>query len=279
MSQQHVDDRTAVLFKLVTPNIALVTINRPEAKNALNPEVLVRLYRHWSEIDKNDAIRVVILTGTGDTFCSGADLGRLIPLLSGARGVEDEWDKIVNDDPTILTKAMFRDSSVLGKPVIAAINGSAIAGGLEIVQGTQLRVSWEGARFGLQEPKWGLFPIGGSTVRLPRQLPYAIAMEVLLTGNLFDAKKALQYGMVNYVVSNREDVIPKAIELAKAIADNSPHAVRAINKSVKECSGLPEKEAMDKENEVGMPVFAHPDAREGPRAFKEKRKPVWKANL
>jgi len=216
----------------------------------------------------------VILTGSGDCFCSGADLARLITLISGARGAEDEWDEELSKDPSIPNIALLRNN-VLQKPVISAINGHAIAGGLELVQGTDIRVASKDAKFGLQEPKWGLFPVGGSTVRLPSQIPFAIAMEILLTANLIDAEKALKCGFLNYVVE-KDKVMDKAMELARAIAANSPGAIQAIWKSTRECLGLPEQQGLDKELEIGMPVFAHPDAREGPKAFKEKRKPVWK---
>ena len=155
-------------------HVATVTINRPEARNAMNPEVFVRLYDAFREVESNNDIRVAIITGTGDkAFCAGADLGRLIPLMNGARQPEDEWDnRWVNEVSKQGTYLMGRDTV---KPVIAAINGHAIAGGMELVQGTDIRISVPEAKLGVQEVKWALFPAGGSTVRLPRQLPYAKA--------------------------------------------------------------------------------------------------------
>jgi len=194
--------------------------------------------------------------------------------MSGARKAEDEWDEELSKDPELSQKALVR-INILQKPLICALNGHAIAGGCELLQACDIRVASKEAKFGLQEPKWGLFPVSGSTVRLPSQIPFPIAMEILLTGNLFDAEKALKYGLVNYVVESNQ-VLPKALELAETIANNGPTAIQAIWKSAHECIGLPEKQALDKEMEIGLPVFAHPDAREGPRAFKEKRKPVWK---
>jgi len=251
----------------------VITLNNPKTKNALNPEMLVRLARIYDDLKSDPNVRVIVLTGTGSCFCSGADLGRLITLMSGARKPEDEWDKAYMSDPTLGAKGSLREFDV-GKPIVLAANGHAIAGGMELLQGTDIRVVAEDAKFGLQEPKWGLFPMGGSTVRLPRQIPMAIAMEILLTGGLFSAQRALQFGLVNYVLP-KEQVLPKALEIAKQIAENGPVAVKAIKKSVRECIGLPELEAMKKEKELAIPVFAHPDAKEGPRAFLEKRKPVW----
>ena len=253
-------------------NLAVVTLNRPTARNAINPEVAVALDRAWCEIAEDPEIRVAIVTGAGsDAFCSGIDLIRLVPLLNGTRKPEDEWDEAVLSDRAITSRALLRDFDPQ-KPIIAAMNGSAIAGGMEIAQACDLRVSVNHAEFGLQEPKWGLFPIGGSTVRLPRQLPHAHAMELLLTGSLISAKQADRMGFLNRVVSSHE-LMPTAQELAETIAANGPVAVSAIRRSVRECTGLPLQDALRKELEIGTPVFATADAREGPRAFLEKRKP------
>ena len=255
--------------------IGLVTINRPEALNAISPEVVCLLGDIWSEAANDDTVRVMILTGTGDrAFCSGADLGRMAPLLTGDRPPEDEFDERVLGDASALDHAMLRVTD-FDKPVIAAVNGHAIAGGLELMQGTDLRVAADHARFGVQEVKWGLFPAGGSSVRLPVQLPYAIAMEFLLCGTLIDAQQALDYGFVNRVVPGSE-VMENAYELAHTLAANGPLAVRAIKRSVKECLGLTEPEAMAREWQLAGPVFDSEDAREGPRAFMEKRTPEFK---
>ena len=253
-------------------HVALVTLNRPAARNAFDPEMLVRLAACWQEIQDDDGVRVAIVTGSGDkAFCAGADLGRLIPLLSGARQPEDEWDARAKSDPDILGKGILRTFDV-GKPVIAAVNGHAIAGGMELVQGTDLRVASEAARFGVQEVKWAIFPGGGSTVRLPRQMPYARAMELLLTGDLIDAATAYELGFLNRVVPP-EQVLDSAFELAGKIAANGPIAVQAIRRSARECLGHPESEAMKIESRRAGPVFRTEDAREGPRAFLEKRPP------
>jgi enoyl-CoA hydratase len=234
--------------------------------------VAVRLADAWQEVKDNDDVRVAVLTGTGSAFCAGADLGQLIPMISGARKPENEWDERVMKEPGIASRALLRNFDP-EKPVIAAINGHAIAGGMEVVQGTDIRISVAGAKFGVQEVKWAIFPAGGSTVRLPVQLPYAKAMELLLTGDLISAEEALQLGFLNYVT---DDIMGKAMEIAEKIAGNGPLAVRAIRRSVKECLGKPEREALRIENEISGPVFQTEDAKEGPRAFMEKRKPEYK---
>ncbi len=256
-------------------HVALVTINRPEARNAFDPEVLVRLAETWDRVGGDDDVRVAVITGAGDTaFSAGADLKRLIPLMTGARQPENEYDEKVAADPIIGRRALLRDHDA-GKPVIAAVNGFAIAGGFELMIGTDLRVAADGARLGLQEAKWGLFPLGGSTVRLPRQIPYAVAMELLLTGDLIDAGRAYELGLVNRVVPQR-DVLPVALEYARTLAENGPLAVQAIRHSVRAATGRPEDEALALETEIGWPVFQTEDAIEGPRAFAEKRRPQFK---
>ena len=255
-------------------HIATVTINRPEARNAMNPEVFVRLYDAFHEIESNNDIRVAIITGAGDkAFCAGADLGRLIPLMNGVRQPEDEWDnRWVNEVNKQGAYLMGRDTV---KPVIAAINGHAIAGGMELVQGTDIRISVPEAKFGVQEVKWALFPAGGSTVRLPRQIPYAKAMELLLTGDLITAEEALKCGFLNYVVEPAE-LMNKAMQIAEKLAANGPMAVQAIRKSAREVWGRPEEEALKLESTYSAPVFQTEDAIEGPKAFMEKRVPVYK---
>ena len=204
-------------------------------------------------------------------FCAGADLGQLIPLISGARKPENEWDERVLAEPGITARGLLRNFDP-GKPVIAAINGHAIAGGMEMVQGTDIRISAPAAKFGVQEVKWAIFPAGGSTVRLPAQLPFAKAMELLLTGDLVTADEALSLGFLNYVT---EDPMARAMEIAGKIAANGPLAVRAIRRSARACLGLPEREGLQLESEISGPIFLTEDAREGPRAFMEKRKPQY----
>ncbi len=266
----------ALLFE-VRNHIAYITLNRPEVHNALNPETIVRLVDAWEQVNADDNIRVVIVTGAGDkAFSAGADLGRLIPLLTKAREPEDEWDRRLiadeNQNPTDF--AVLRGYDVF-KPIIAAVNGFCIAGGFELMQATDLRIAAEHASFGLQEVKWAIIPAGGSLVRLPRQMPYCRAMEILLTGNRIDAHEAYRLGLINYVVPASQ-VMAKAEELAATIAANGPIAVRAIKEGVLRASGRPLDDGFHIENEVAKPVLKSEDAREGPRAFLEKRKPVYK---
>jgi enoyl-CoA hydratase len=261
----------ALLEYEVRGHVAVVTLNRPEARNAIDPEVAVGLDDAWHRVRDDDAVRAAVLTGTGSAFCAGADLGKLIPLISGGRKPENEWDERIMREPALLGRAILRDFDP-EKPIIAAINGHAIAGGMEIVQGTDIRVAVAEAKFGVQEVKWAIFPAGGSSVRLPVQLPYAKAMELLLTGDLITADEAHALGFLNYVV---EDVMAKAMAIAGKIAANGPLAVKAIRRSAKACLGKPEAEALKIETAISAPVFQTEDAKEGPRAFMEKRAPVY----
>ncbi len=256
-------------------HIAVVTINRPETRNAFSPEVLVRLADAWRTVEHDDDIRVAVITGAGDTaFSAGADLKLLIPLMTGARQPENEYDEAIAADPAIGRRALLRDHDP-GKPVIAAVNGLAIAGGFELMIACDLRVAADGARLGLQEAKWGLFPLSGSTVRLPRQIPKAVAMEILLTGDLIDAARAQELGLINRVVP-QQDVLAVARRYAETISENGPVAVQAIRRSVRETAGRPEQDALAMETDIGWPVFQTEDAVEGPRAFAEKRRPEFK---
>ncbi len=256
-------------------SVVTLTFNRPEARNALDPETIVELAEAWEAFEHDDALRVAIITGRGDAFCSGADLGRLIPLMTGARQPETPADHRMRENPRLSQMALLRDVDAVSKPIIAAVNGYAIAGGMELLQATDLRVAADTAVFALQEPKWGLFPLGGSTVRLPRQLPWPIAMEILLTGERMSAADAARHGLVNRVVP-ADQVMPEAQKLAATIVANGPLAVRAIKRSALACVGRPLSEGLKMESEIGFPIFMTEDAREGPRAFKEKRKPQFK---
>jgi enoyl-CoA hydratase len=258
----------------INDGIAVVTLNRPEVMNAMNPELIVKLERAWLTVRDNPAVRVAILTGAGTkSFSSGADLGRLIPLLSGARPPEDEYDRAIMTDKDLMARASLQTLDV-SKPVIAAVNGYAMAGGMEMLQGTDLRVASTTATFGLREVQRGLVAHGGSCVRLARQVPYVQAMEILLLGDAFDAAKALEIGLVNYVVEP-DQVMDKAMDMARRIAANGPLAVQLTRRAVRECLGRPERDALALEDEIGMTVYATEDAKEGPRAFMEKREPVF----
>jgi enoyl-CoA hydratase/carnithine racemase len=256
-------------------HVAYLTMNRPQVHNALDAELIVRLSQAWQELRADDRVRVVILTGAGDkAFSAGADLGTLIPLLSGARAPEDEWDRKVLDSPEVVDHAQLKNIEFF-KPVIAAVNGLCIAGGMEMMQATDLRVAVDSATFALQEAKWGIAPLGGSIARLPRQMPWCKAMEVLLTGNRFDAQEAWRLGLVNYVVA-RDRLMARAQELAAAIADNGPLAVRVIKEGAIRCSGTTLAESFKIEGELRAVIEASEDMKEGPRAFMEKRKPLFK---
>jgi len=255
-------------------HVAIVTLNRPEALNAITPEMLIRLAEAWIKVRDDQEIRVAVVTGAGEkAFCSGADLGRFIPLMYGVRPPADEWDRRVLADREILGTGLLRTFDVV-KPVIAAINGHAIAGGMEVARGTDLRIASDTAKLGVQEVKWAIFPGGGSTVRLPRQVPYARAMELLLTGDLISAAEALELGFLNRVVPQGE-VLPAALDLTERIAANGPIAVQPIRRSARACLGRPEADGMQIEAEIAAPVFRTEDAREGPLAFMQKRKPVF----
>ena len=252
--------------------IAYITLNRPEARNALDPETLEALGKTWMDFRDDPSVRVAIITGVGNSFCAGADLAKLIPRITSSP--EGFSGLAKGEMADIFQSALLRDIDIW-KPIVAAVNGYCIAGGLEMLLGTDIRIASEQAFFAIQEPRWGLFPAGGSTVRLPRQIPYCRAMEILLTGDKIDAEEALKMGLVNYVVPP-EEVMPRAEAIARRIADNGPLAVSAIKRSVVECLSLPLPEAFELEVEHASPVFASEDAIEGPMAFMQKRKPDFK---
>jgi enoyl-CoA hydratase len=254
--------------------IAVLTMNRPAVRNALNAEMLCRLADAWQDVQDDPAVRAAILTGAGDeAFCAGADLDRLVRMMQGLRPPETDFDRRIVEDYTLIYKGLLRSFDVT-KPVVAAVRGFCVAGGTEILQTTDIRVAADDARFAIAEVKWSLFPMGGSTVRLPRQIPYCQAMEILLTGEQFSAADALRYGLVNKVVP-AGDVMREARRYAEILCANGPLAVQAVKRSVLAGLGRPTKEALDLEMEIGIPVSMSEDAKEGTRAFKEKRKPVF----
>jgi enoyl-CoA hydratase len=251
-------------------HVLTVTMNRPEARNALSSEMLVRLYDAWVELDTDPELRVGILTGAGGTFCSGMDLKAF------AGGFESNpWQQRFAEDSDLHWKALLRHFRP-GKPLIAAVEGYALAGGTEILQGTDIRVAAETATFGITEVARGLFPLGGSTVRLRRQIPYTLAAEMLLTGRHVPAAEAKAIGLVGHVVPEGT-ALAKAREIALTIASNAPLSVQAVLRSFREGADMPEADALAHELELGWPIFATEDAKEGATAFKEKRPPVWKS--
>jgi enoyl-CoA hydratase len=254
-------------------HVLTVTINRPEKKNAVNAEVLCGLDDAWHRLDEDDELRVAILTGAGENFCAGMDLG-VINKITAGKPPEDEFEERLAKDMSVIFNGWLKTYRPT-KPVIAAVEGFALAGGTEILQGTDIRVAAESAVFGITEVQRGLFPLAGSTVRLPRQIPHTVALEMLLTGNAYSAAECKAFGLVGHVVPDGK-ALEKAREIAERIAANGPLAVRAILKAVRETEGMPEKEAFEqKEMAIGIPVFSSKDAQEGPRAFLEKRKPVF----
>jgi enoyl-CoA hydratase len=245
--------------------VLIVTMNRPEARNALSGPMLAGLTAAWDRVDTDPEIRVCILTGAGGAFCAGADLKAMTASHPG--------DSARQMDLSVIESLL--KGRRLTKPLIAAVEGPAIAGGTEILQATDIRVAGESARFGVSEPRWGLYPLGGSAVRLVRQIPYTIAADLLLTGRHIKAPEALALGLIGHVVPDGE-ALAKALELAELIAANGPLAVQAILRTIRETEALPENEAFRLDAKLGMAVFQSEDAREGPRAFAEKRSPVFR---
>jgi enoyl-CoA hydratase len=254
--------------------IVTITLNRPECRNAISPEMMVRLGEAWVEFQRDDALRVAILTGAGsEAFCVGGDLKLLIPLFTGARQPENEWDEKLMQNLGFTMTSLLKGFE-LYKPVVAAVNGIATAGGCEILQATDIRIAVRGARLGLAEARRGLVPGGGSLVRLPRQVPYCKAMEILLLGELMSADEACRMGLINEVVE-ADELLPRAQDIATRLAANGPLALRKIKEAVLRTSGVPLAEAFEIENQIAGEVMASADAREGPRAFLEKRPPKW----
>jgi enoyl-CoA hydratase len=247
-------------------HVATVTLNRPEARNALSGEMIVRMADAWVEIDEDPEIRVAIVTGAGGSFCAGADLKAM-----AAGHPDDEWTPRFAADPDLHWKGLLRHFQPR-KPLVAAVEGPAIAGGTEILQAMDLRVAGESATFGVAEVRRGIFPLGGSTVRLRRQIPYTVAAELLLTGRTMTASEAKEVGLIGHVVPDGT-ALAKARELADQIAANGPLAVQAVLASLRGSANLGEADALAAELELGWPVYATEDAKEGPRAFAEKRPP------
>ena len=251
--------------------IVTLTMNRPEVKNAINPEMLVRLADAWATYDDDPTVRVFILTGSGADFCAGADLDKLVARSLAGLPPEDEFEQRIRDDYNVIFDGLLRNRQ-LKKPLIAAIEGYCVAGGTEILQATDIRIAGDTATFGVTEVKWALYPQGGSAIRLRRQLPYAKAMEMLLTGDMYPASEALSFGLIRRVVPAGQ-ALAKAREVAAKVAANGPLAVQKVKEAVQKTECLPEQDALAIDLQIGMQVSASKDAREGPRAFKEKRTP------
>ena len=248
-------------------HVCILTLNDPKTKNAFSKEMIVRVADAFQMCEEDPEIRVVILTGAEGNFSSGANLKEQMSRH------DTEWQRRLDADQGLWQRAFLR-SQRLRKPLVAAVEGYALAGGTEILQATDIRVAGESAVFGVREAKWGLFPLGGSTVRLPRQVPYTKAMEMLLMARKVDAKEALEIGLIGRVVPDGE-ALAEARKIAAQIAENGPLAVQAILKSVRETADMTEEDGLAREYEIGWPRITSKEAQEGRTAFAEKRKPDW----
>ena len=269
-------------------HVVTITIDRPEARNSLDLEHFGQLADAWVRFRDDEDAYVAILTGVGDVYCVGADLKSFVKEVTeraselAAGGAKE---KVAGSEYTFAHSlvAVLRDGAelpdgsefTLYKPVIAAINGICAAGGLEMMWNTDLRVCSEDAWFQLSEPRRGLFPGGGSTVHSARQLSWCNAMEVLLLADRITPQRALAMGLVNRVVP-ADRVMAEARTLADTICKNGPLAVKACKESAKQSTFLPLREALENEMKFSAGIFMSEDAKEGIKAFKEKRPAVWK---
>ena len=244
----------------VVDGVMTITINRPAAKNAVNKDVAVGIAAALDQLDADDNTHVVILTGAGGTFCSGMDLKAFVtgetPYVEG-RGFA----------------GMVQRST--DKPLIAAVEGYALAGGCELAITCDLIVAADNSKFGIPEVKRGLAAAAGGLVRLPRQIPSRVAMEMALTGDFMDADRALSLGLINQVAPAGE-ALAQAKALAAKIAENGPLAVKRSKQVIKESIDWSQDEMFEKQQAITNPVFSSEDAIEGATAFAEKRKPNWK---
>ncbi len=250
-------------------HIVTITINRPGTRNSLDMAHFRDLAHAWAAFRDDPAAWVAVVTGVGRDFCTGADLKTFIPELTGELPRPEGWDA---DDAIHAVLHRFP----VYKPIVAAVNGTCVAGGFEMLGCTDIRVAVPEARFAVMEPKRGVFAGGGSTVRLPRQLPYAFAMELLLTADMVDAERALAMGLINRVVAAGQ-LMDAAYDYAERIAANAPLAVWATKQSAVEGLALDLQSAYENETRHSDRIFATEDAKEGPRAFAEKRPPRWQA--
>ncbi len=256
------------------PGVALVTLDRPERANALNPSMLSALAAAWREIADDPELHCAVVTGAGHrVFCSGMDLRETIPAAAAlARG--ETLDPDTFEGLRSVASALLAGVD-LGKPLVCAINGHARAGGFDMMLMAELRVAVPEASFGLDEVALGLYPTGNATVWLPRQIPWVHAQELLLTGRPITAQRALEIGLINEIAEPAA-LLDRAFDYADAIAANGPLAVRETRRGVRELLDLPLADAYARQEELGRPLRASEDAAEGARAFLEKRAPVWK---
>jgi enoyl-CoA hydratase len=254
-------------------HVLTLTLNRPAKKNAFNAEVLCLLCDAWDLLDGDPELRVAILTGSDGNFSAGADLDRLVGALTSGKPAEDEYEERIRQDFGLIYKGFLKDHYVK-KPIVAAVEGYCYAGGMEILQAFDIRVAAEDAQLAVSEVQRGLFPMSASTIRLPRQIPYTVAMDLLLVGDPISGRRAYEIGLVGHVTP-AGGTLAKARELADRLAANGPLAVRNIKASVIDALELKEADAFQRELELGLEVMASKDAKEGPRAFLEKRAPTF----
>tara|TARA_B100000929_G_scaffold20717_1_gene15718 strand:- start:7709 stop:8509 length:801 start_codon:yes stop_codon:yes gene_type:complete len=254
-------------------SILVLTMNRPNRQNAMTLPMFARLADAWEMIDEDLDIRVCILTGTDGNFSSGMDLRSL----SGDSENTDDYDinkRMEEEGSDFIYKGLLKTKHPR-VPLIAAVEGNAIAGGTEILQGTDIRVAGKSAVFGVSEVKWSLYPMGGSAVRLARQIPFTEAADILLTGKHITAEEAKNLGLVGHVVDDGK-AMDKSMEIAETICQNGPLAVEGVLRTLRETTGMTEEEAFEFEDPIGKKVFASQDAKEGPKAFTQKRPPEFK---
>lgn len=239
--------------------ILVLTINRPDARNSVNASVSRGLADAVQRLDDDSDISVAILTGSGGNFCAGMDLKAFV----------------AGEEIAVEGRGLGFTERPPAKPIIAAVEGYALAGGTELVLATDLVVAARDAKFGLPEVKRGLVAGGGGLLRLPTRIPYQKAMELALTGETFTAEDAFGFGFVNRLTESG-CALEVAVDLAEQVAANGPLAVAATKHIIVERAGWAPDEAFDRQREVMAPVFSSDDAREGAKAFAEKRSPVWR---
>lgn len=268
-SEAVTDAQPSLIFERRDHTVVL-TMNRPERRNALSLDMIVRLADAWEAVDSDDTIRSVILTGAAGAYCVGGDLDA--GWMAGDRSARPtETERRAMDDMSIIGRGLLL-STWLRTPIIAVVNGDCLGGGCEMLQQTDIRIAEEHARFGVPEARRGLMAGAGSTMRLKRQIPYAVAMEMLITGRILDAEEALRWGLVTHVVPRGEGMA-KGLEIAEVVAANGPLSVAASKASAVETGWLPEDDARPIEQRYAAMVTRSEDAREGMKAFVEKRAP------
>jgi enoyl-CoA hydratase/carnithine racemase len=255
------------------PHVALVTLDRAHKANALDPATLSALARTWRELAADDDVRCCVLTGAGErVFCAGMDMQATIGasqrLARGERLDDESFDGLRSVQTALL--AGFD----LGKPLICAVNGHARAGGFDLLLACELRLAVPHATFALEEVALGLYPTGNATVLLARQIAWVHAHELLLTARPIDAQRALRIGLINDIVEP-DALLDRALDMASTIAGNAPLAVRETRRGVRELLTMPLDQAYARQEQLGAPLRKSEDAREGQRAFLEKRRPVF----